>query len=277
VDKLDTSISLLKVEADKVKGVETQLEELAASHALDKKTTIETLEAQLEQKRREEMVVLMADHETEIANMKATHENELFTINSAHSKEIEKLEARGLPDRIREIRKTFQDAQAIEIQQAANEAAAHTRAIMGEEIRSLEGSHTQQISLLRSNHQQEFARFRSGWEAEKAKAIQEATARVKSEHAAETAAYVTRQRDELTKKADGELRTLSDAHGSKTASLESQVLEATAARQAAEEKARKAAEFELQAETKSKELTVTKAELEQTKAKLKNMAAELAK
>jgi hypothetical protein len=46
------------------------------------------------------------------------------------------------------------------------------------------------------------------------------------------------------KKADRELRTLSDTHSSKTTSLESQVMEAMVMKQATEEKARKVDEFE---------------------------------
>lgn len=277
MDELDTSINTLQVEADKVKDLQKQLEELPSTHDLDKKSALSTLEQQLEQKRKDETAALMTDHETQLADLKATHETEVFTLKSAHSKEIQKLEARSLPDEIRRIRRDFQDAQAAEVQQAANEAAAHARSMMLDEIRSQEASHTQQINHLRNNHQQELARLRSTLEAEMARAIQEANARFKAEHAAETAAIVTRHREELMKKADGELRTLSDAHSSKTASLESQVVEAMAAKQAAEEKARKAGEFEQQVETKSKELDILKTELDQTKAKLRNLAAELAK
>jgi hypothetical protein len=187
--------------------------------------------------------------------LKATHETEVFTLNSAHSKEIQKLKARTFNDEIRQIREEFKDAQAVEIQQAANKAAAHTRAMMFklEEIRSLEASNTHQKSQLQANYQQELAKLASFWEAERKKAVQEAVGKAKSEHAAETAAFVTRQREDLMKRADGELRTLSDAHSSKTASLEIQV------------------------ETKSKELDTVRVELEQTKKKLKNMAEELAK
>jgi hypothetical protein len=267
----------LQAEANKVKDLQKQLEELPASHELDKTTSLNTLEAQLEQKRKEETVTLLADHEAQVADLRAKHETEVFTLNSTHSKEIQKLEARTLPDEIRRIRKDFHDHQAAEIQQAANEAAAHARSLMLDEIRSLEASHTHQISHLRNNHQQELANLRSFLEAEREKAAHEAVVRAKSEHAAETAAFMTRQREELTKKADGELRTLSDAHSSKTASLESQVVEANAAKQTAEEKARRAAELEHQVETKSNELDTVKVELEQTKRKLKNMADELAK
>jgi hypothetical protein len=171
MEELNTSINTLQVEADKAKDLQKQLEELPISHDLDRKSALNTLEQQLEQKGKDEIATLITDHETQLVDLKVIYETEVFTLKSTHSKEIQKLEARGLPDEIRRIRKNFQDAQAAEIQQAANEAAAHARAMMLDEIRSQEASYIQQISHLRNNHQQELARLRSTLEAEMTRAI----------------------------------------------------------------------------------------------------------
>jgi hypothetical protein len=63
VDELNTSINSLQLEDDKVKDLEKQLEKLPASHELDKTAALSTLEAQLDQKRKDEIIALTADHE----------------------------------------------------------------------------------------------------------------------------------------------------------------------------------------------------------------------
>lgn len=264
---LQTSLIAAQTEADKVKGLQNNLEELKVSSASAKTTAIEKLTAELKQKHQKEMDALKATHESELSSLKQSHEKYISDLTSEKEAEIKKLSDLSIHEELRNIKADY--ARSIEEQlaeadrrhtqdlvEATSDTAAHTRAIMTDEIRSLETTHTAQISSLHSTHQQEMANLKAELMAEKVKAVEEAVAKTKSEYTAQTEAN--------TKKVSSDMKSLSDAHSAKTAKLESEIAEMKAAKLAAEEKARKNPE---------EELSEAKSGLEEAKKKLQGLKA----
>ena len=263
-----------QTEADKVAGLQTSLEELKVSSASDKTTAIETLTTELQEKHQKEIDTLKSSHKSELSGLKATHDKRISDLTSEKEAEIKRLSDLSIHEELRKIKADFQRSTNEQLDEAerrhtqalveaTSDAAAHTRAIMTDEIRSMETTHTAQISSLRSIHAQEMAKLKAGLSADKVKAVEEAIAKTKSEYTAQTEA--------ITKKVSGDMKSLSDAHSAKTASLESEIAETKAARLAAEEKARKALEYEERFKLQDKELSEAKSELVEAKKKLQSL------
>jgi hypothetical protein len=260
----------VKGKSAKVTTLQTELDELKGSSASDMKNALDNLKTDLEAKHQEEMDNLIQTYESEISVLRKSHETQLSELKAALEAERAKLEDLSIYDELRMIKSEFEKSKREHerdldkrIYDAANEAAAaaeaHTRAIMGDEIRSLQTSHTATLSTMHVQHQEELARLREESEAEKNKAVEQAIAEIKNET------------HEIKERASGDMKTLSDAHSAKTASLESEIAETKAAKQAAEEKAQKVVEYEHQLEEQSKELTDAKLELEEARKKIKSL------
>ena len=253
----------MKAEAAKVTILQTELDNLKVSGAADIKNALDNLKTDLETKHQEEMDNLMRTYESEMSALKESHGTQLSELTATHEAERARLEDLSIFDELRMIKSDFDKDLEKRINDAANEAAAaaatHTRAIMGDEIRSLQTSHTATISGMHAQYQEELAKLREELEAEKNKAVEQAVAEIKNET------------HEVKERASGDMKTLSDAHSAKTASLEIEIAETKAAQQAAEEKASKAVEYEQQLEQQSKELTDAKSELEEAKKKLQSL------
>jgi hypothetical protein len=233
---------------EEISSLKKQLEDLKVSSAQEKETALTTLRDELEEHHQGEIIGLRGDHETKMHTLRQDHESELSRLRDAHQAEIDKLSANGLYDTIREMREDFQRGRDEEMQQAVEEAKAYQRSIMLGEIRANQTAYTAQVNEMQRVHQEEVTRLKAGIEAENKKVIQDAIERYKAEHAAETAAIVTRQRDEMQKKRESEMKALGDAHSSKTAALENEIAELRAALAATQ--AKKAPE----SEQKSKQL-----------------------
>jgi hypothetical protein len=242
-----------EAKAAKVTTLQTELDELKVSGASDLKNALDNLKTELEAKHQEVMDNLMQTYESEMSALRESHDTQLSELTA-------RLEGLSIHDELRMIKLDFERDLEKRIKDAENEAAAaaaiHTRAIMGDEIRSLQTSHTVTLSNMHAEHQKELAKLREESEAEKKKAVEQAIAEIKNET------------HEIKERASGDMKTLSDAHSAKTASLESEIAETKAAKQAAEEKAQKAVEYEQQLEEQSKELTDAKLELDEARRKI---------
>ena len=211
---------------------------------------------ELQEKHHREMTDLRASHEAQIAELTSAHEKKTSDLKIAHKAEIATIMESGVQTELRKIKEEFEHDKQQAVTDATNKTAQQVRGIMSDEIRSLQAQHTAALGNLEQKHQHEIHELRAHLESDKHKAIEHALAR---------------QREEMKKKTNGELKTLSDAHSAKTASLENELAEAKNAQHVAEEKARKAAEYEHKLESASKEAAALKAELDVTKAKLKNV------
>jgi len=254
-----------------ISDLERSIEELKVSHEKDKKAALGALTAELDERYQREIIGLRGDHNTNLSALRLEHETEVSRLRDAHQAEVAKLSVINLPDELRLIKKQMAAASENDLKRAIEQAKAEQRAMMIDEIRSLQASHTATLNHERNLHQEEVAKLRAGIESEKQKVIQDAIERFKAEHAAETAMLVTRQREELVRKSGTEMRTLSDAHSAKTASLENEIAQARAAQQVAEAKAKKALEFEHIAQTNAKELAEAQKEVEELKKKVKEL------
>ena len=265
-----------QTEADKVKGLQDELEELRVSSASDKTTAIENLTAELQEKHQKEMDTLKSTHVSELSELKASYDKYISDLTSEKEAEIQRLSDLNIHEELRNIKADYARSTQEQLDEAerrhtqtlveaTSDAAAHTRAIMADEIRSLETTHTAQISSLRSTHQQEMASLKAELITEKVKAVEAAIAETRSEYTAQTEA--------ITKKVSGDMKSLSDAHSAKTASLESEIAETKAAKIAAEEKARKALEYEERLKLQDQELSEAKSELEEARKKLQGLKA----
>lgn len=265
-----------QAEADKVKGLQDELEELKVSSASDKTTAIENLTAELQEKHQKEMDALKSTHASELSELKESYNTHIFDLTSQKDAEIKRLSEFDIHEELRHIKADYARSTQEQLDEAerrhtqtlveaTSDAAAHTRAIMTDEIRSLETTHTAQLSSLRSAHQEEMASLKAELIAEKVHAVEAAIANTKSEYTAQTEA--------ITKKVSGDMKSLSDAHSAKTASLESEIAETKAAKLAAEEKARKVQEYEERLKLQDKELEGAKSELEEARKKLQGLKA----
>ena len=270
------SLTAVQAEADKVKGLQAELEESKVSSASDKATAMENLKTALQVKHQNEMDALKSSHESAMSALKDNHEKYISDLTSEKEVEIKRLSDLSIHEELRKIRANYaQDtteqleaAERRHIQallEATSDAAAHQRAIMTEEIRSLETTHTAQLANQFATHEQEMAKLKAELTTEKVKAVEEAIAKTKSEYTAQTEA--------ITKKASGDMKSLSDAHSAKTASLESEIAATKAEKLAAEEKARKALEYEERLDLQEKELSEAKSELEEARKKLQGLKA----
>jgi hypothetical protein len=206
-----------------------------------------------------------------------SHQKHISELAAAHEAQRVKLLDLSIHEELRKIKAEFAKSEAESVRRAITEATQHTRAIMSDEIRSLQASHTATLAHERSLHQQEIAKLRSEWNAEHTRSIEEAHAKSKANSLAETEAAIAKQRVEMLKKGSIEMKALGDAHSAKTASLENEIAELKATLHADEGKARRASDLERQLESQSKELTHIKSELATTKTKLKELELENSK
>ena len=264
-------------EANKAVELKSQLDALAASLATEKELALKTQEGEHETKLQQALEALKATHVTETQDLISSHEKEIADLKATHAVEEDSLSNLNIHQELRRMREQGQDEQQKEIAAARAHERAMTEARLQAEFDRTNAAHAAELSDLKAEQADAIAKLKESWSKEKAKVVENALGKLREEHAAETAAIVTRQRADMEKKANGEMKTLSDAHSAKTASLENQIAEALAVKQAAEEKARRAVELESSLESQSKELESTKAELEATKKKLADLEAEHAK
>lgn len=213
---------------------------------------------ELQENHHREVTDLRSSHEAQKAELASTHEREISDLKTAHKAEIAEIMESGVQTELRRIKEEFDLDKQQAVTDASNKAAQQVRGIMSDEIRSLQAQHTATLANQEQKHQHEIHELRAHLESDKDKAVEHALAR---------------HREEMKKKTNGELKTLSDAHSAKTASLENELAEAKSAQHVAEEKARKAADYEHKLESASKEVEALKAELDITKTKLKNAEA----
>jgi len=255
-----------KAEADKVPVLQAQFEALHQSSKADHKKAIDELTADLELKHRKELDTIHNRHDEELTGLRAAHETHLSEVNDLHREEIGNLsDGSILREEIRSMKAGFE----AEKQEAVNAE----RASMVEEIRSIQAQHTRMNAELQAQHRREMAALREELATERANAINAAISNIRPEYEAERTKLVN-SLQETQKKADGEMKTLSDAHSAKTTLLENQVNEARAAQKAAEEKAKKAANLQEELASKSKDLDQAKLELETVKRRLQELEIE---
>jgi hypothetical protein len=267
----------IAAEADKVKGLKSQLDGLAVSFAAEKEAALKSQEVEHETNKDQALEALKATHVAETADLISSHKKEIGDLKAAHAVEVEKLSNVSIHQELRRMREQGQGEQQREIASARAHERAMTEARLQAEFDRVNAAHAAELGDLRAEQADAIAKMKESWDKEKAKVVEEALGRLREEHAAETAAMLTRQRADMEKKANGEMKALSDAHSAKTASLENQIAEALALEQTAKEKARKTVELESSLDSQSKELATTKADLEAAKKKLADLEAEHAK
>ena len=249
----------IQAEADKVHSLQEEIENVRVSAAAEKQKALDDLKAELEEMYKKKVDELVTTNENALLNLSREHEMRLSELNAKHKAEEERLSNLPVHQELRDIKAKFQ--------RMGEEERAKERALFNEELSSIQVLHTTEIAKLKSVHEEELARRQSEFAAEKKKAIDECEAKMQME----CDAIVTRQREELQKKSNSEMKTLSDAHSSKTTSLESLLAEAKAAQTAAEEELRKTKEFKEKYDEASKRLIQTQAELEVMKKKVEVM------
>jgi hypothetical protein len=261
--ELETSLKAAEAEAAKVKPLQDELVALQKSSAEEKHDAIKTTTHDLQTKHDQDLHHMKTTHEAKLHEIHIKHEKDLTDIKAHHEKEKAKLKDPNIHAEFRQMKTDF-DKEKVEIaKKAREEGVRQARGEMAREIHSLQTSHTAEKAKLQTEHHKHLEKFKS----ESATAHQKALEKQQAEHKKETDAVIAK-RDEIQKKANGEMKTLSDAHTTKTAALEASIAEATAAAKAADERARKAGDLEHRVEEQGKELSATKAELETAKQKL---------
>ena len=259
-----------QVEAAKVKPLQTQLDELQISSAADKQTAIDNLTKELVAKHQQDIDSIKSTHETEQRTIRTSHEKAISDLKSTQAEELAALEDLSIHAELRKIKAGFEKEKAEAVKVAVTDATHETRAIMVEEIRSLQSAHTAEKAKLEKEHHIHLEHIKSELSKSQHRVVHEALEKQKHGHQKEID-EIAKQRDEIQKKASGEMKTLSDAHSSKTASLQHEIVTAKAAEKAAEEKAKRAMELEQQFQVQSKELSDVKAELDSAKHKLADL------
>lgn len=263
----------IAAEAHKVVELKSQLDALAASLATEKEIALKSQQDEHETKLQQALEALKATHVTETNDLISSHEKEIDDLKATHAVEVHNLSNLNIHQELRHMREVGKDEQQKEIAAARAHERARTEARLQAEFDRMIAAHTAE----KAEQADAIAKLKESWVKEKAKVVEDALGTLREEHAAETAAILTRQRAEMEKKANGEMKTLSDAHSAKTAFLENQMAETLAMKQADEEKVREAVELKSSLDSQSKELESTKAELEATKKKLADLKAEHAK
>ena len=263
--ELEVSLKAAQVETAKVKPLQTQLEELQASSAADKQTAIDNLTKELLAKHQQDLDSIKSAHEQRV--LRTSHEKAISDLKATQAEELAAFEDLSIHAELRKIKAGFEKEKAEAVNAAVIHATHETRAFMAKEIRDQESAHTAEKAKLEKEHHIHLERVKSELSKSQRRAVHEALE--KQEHGHQEA--IAKQRDEIQKKTSGEMKTLSDAHSSKTTSLQHEIATAKAAEKAAEEKAKRAMELEQQLHVQSKELSDAKAELESTKHKLADL------
>src|SRR5271156_6400207 len=225
LEELETLHANAREAANNVPVLQAQLEALHASSKADHKKAIDDLTAELELKHRKELDTVHGRYNEEFSGLRTAHEAHLSEVNALHSEEIGKLsDGSVLKEEIRSMKEGFE----AEKREAVNEAFNDGRASMAAEIRSFQEQHTRMKADLQAMHQREIAALREEFVAEKVNAVNTAISKIRPDYEAERTNLLNALQ-ETQKKADGEMKTLSDAHSAKTTLLENQVAEARAA------------------------------------------------
>ena len=271
MQQLESSLKAVQIEADKVPTLQAELAELQKSSVEDKQIAIDNVTSELNSKHERDLASIKSTREAEQRSLQESHEKATSELKSRHAEEFAALEDVSIQGELRRIKADFENAKTEAAKLAATQATNDTRAIMADEIRSLQSAHTAERAKLQTDHQKQLDQIKVASEKTQKKALDDATAQLKFEHQKEMEAAIEKQREEIQNKASGEMKTLSDAHSEKTASLESRITAAQEAERAAEEKAGRATELEHQLHVQNKELSDAKAELESAKQKLADL------
>jgi hypothetical protein len=268
--ELEASLATAQAEAAKVKPLQAQLEELQVSSAADKQTAIDNLTKELLANHQKDLDSIKSTHESEQRTIRKSHEKAISDLKSTQAEELAALEDLSIHAELRKIKAGFEKEKADAVNTAVLDSTRETRAIAAEEIRSLQSAHTAEKAKLEKEHHVHLEHIKSELSKSQHRAVHDAVEKEKHGHQKEMEA-IAKQRDEIQKKASGEMKTLSDAHSSKTTSLQHEIATAKAAEKAAEEKSNRAMELEQQLHVQSKELSEVKAELDTTKHKLADL------
>jgi hypothetical protein len=259
--ELESSLEAAQVEADKVQTLQKQVEELQVSSVADKQAAIDKLN-ELHAKHQQDLGSMRSTHESKQHGLRTSHKKAISDPKSTHAEEIAALEDLSIHAELRKIKTDYEKAKAEAANAAGIYATRETRAILAEEIRSLQSAHTAEKAKLEKEHHIHLEQIKSELSKSHRRAVHEALEKQKHGHQKEIEA-IAKHRDDIQKKGSGEMKTLSDAHMAKTGSLHHEIVKA--AEKAAEEKAKRAMELEQQFLVQSKELSDAKAELESTK------------
>ena len=271
--ELETLHGSAREEANKVPGLQAQLAALHVSSQAELEKAIDDLKAELESKHKAELDTVHERHAEELTGLRTAHETHVSEIKDLHEEKLKGLsDISVFQEELRSMKEQFEADKRDAVEKAINE----TRAGMVEELRSFQIQHTRMIADLHGRHQRELATLKEDLENEKTRAVDSVTAQLTAEHNTERMNLLTAQR-ETQQKANGDMKTLSDAHSAKIELLENQVIEAQAALSEAEEKAKKATIYQQELETRSKELDQARFELETVKRRAQELEIERTK